>query len=1397
MSLLRILFAAIMFLVPYVATRAALPDRYKFSLLDINSGLSHNQITCFLKDSKGYVWIGTQGGLNRYDGYQITTFRHDSKDSTSIHDNEVQNLYEGPDGYIWVSTYKGLSIYNPKTETFTSGNLAAFLKQYGLQEGTVQSIFKDKQGHFWFIQAGQGLVRYSPKSRKVTKLRHTVGINSSLSSNSVSVMGQNGQGDYWVLHQNGLLEKLSASSLKVVERVNALVDAHQKTAENFTLTIDSDNDLWISTFNRNNGVYLYRTASKILSNFNKSTPDLRLKSNVVGGVVEAEPGQVWVITDHGGINIIHKSTMQVSYVLSSSVEENALVDNSLKAVYKDREGIIWLGTYKKGVNIYHKDMFRFNHYKHQPAVAGSLPYDDVNRFAEDEKGNLWIGTNGGGLLYLDRKTGKYTRYASDPNNPNSIGSDVIVSLLLDRNKDLWIGTYTGGLSKFDGEKFTRIKGNGANSEGLADDNIWEIFEDSDGVLWVGTLGQGLYQYDRVSGTFRQYKLGENEAGSQLSYISAIAEDANKNIWVGGNNGIAVLDKRTGKTMRYRSNPKDSKTLASNNILYIHTDSRKNTWIATSEGLHLYQPKDKSFRLFTQKDGLPHNIVLTILEDDEHNLWVSTPNGVSTVVPQLDAAGKLQVSFRNYDITDGLQGKVFNENAAFKTAKGELIFGGPNGFNVFSPEDLGKDNTKPQLIFTDFQLFNKSLKVGEVRDDRVVLAKALSEGPHIELKHDEDVLTIGFAALSFIHPDRIRYKYKLEGFDKDWHETSPGTRQATYTNLDPGDYEFRVVASNSDGVWSEEGISMKLTVLAPFWRTTTAYVLYVLLSLGLLYSVREFELRRNRRKFLREQEKREVQQMQELNQVKIRFFTNISHEFRTPLALILAPLEKLLKSTSDAEQLKQFEMMNRNSKRLLNLVNQLLDFRKLEVEEAQLHLSEGNVIKFLQTSVQSFSDLSEKKNISLSFQADANSWYTSFDMDKLEKVLFNLLSNAFKFTNEGGKVDVTVKVLQTEAVAEGMKMLELKVQDTGIGIAKDEQEKVFERFFRSDLPTSLVNQGSGIGLAITSEFVKIHGGQISLESELGIGSCFTVRIPMKEIAPVAVVEAHVTESVVPVEDVACLEEVELSVKEKVLKKPVKEKPVLLLVEDNEDFLAYLKDNLEVHFDVLEAPNGKEGWQKALANMPDLIISDLMMPVLDGLEFCKKVKGDSRTSHIPFLLLSAHTAEEQKLRGLNIGANDYITKPFSFELLLSRVNNLVTQNQLLHKALEKKISVQTSQEEIVSLDDKLIQRAIKLVEENLSNPDFSVEYMSKELAISRVHLYKKMVSLTGTSPVEFIRKIRLQHAARLLEKSQLTVSEVAYKVGFNNRKYFTKYFKEEYQVLPSAYAESVRQYEEEIS
>lgn len=1371
------IFCVIIVLLACVVQVKAQPEPYKFMHVNVNDGLSHNEVLSFLKDKRGFLWIGTAAGLNRYDGYTVKVFQHDSRDTTSLIHNGVQDLFDLPDGRIGVLTTTGLTLYDPQTEKFQK-NLSAFYNTYEIPEGALSNVVKDYEGNFWFIHASAGLVRYTVSNGDIVSIRHQRKDTQSIASDSVASLVQDVKGSHWIIHGNGIIEQIGVKGNRhyVTYRNDYLFKQNQGAIRKYRLFTDKDGDLWIFIADDNQGVFYFNITHKSFTHIHKDSPGAHLNANIVRDIEQDNKGLIWVGTDHGGINLIDKQNFSIRYITHDDEDEMSLGQNSINTLYKDTDGIIWAGTYKRGVSYYHENIIRFPLYKHSPGNRYGLPYGDVNRFVEDDKGNIWIGTNGAGLLYFNRATGTFTQYRYNPANANSIGSDVIVSLYIDHTKKLWIGTYYGGLTCYDGAKFIRYNNNPADPSSLSNQNVWEIYEDSRHRLWVGTLNGGLNLFDERTKSFSHYRASDlNSVGSD--YIAAITEDREGDLWIGTTAGVDVLSRQRGRFIHYESESSNPQSLSSNAVLDIREDSKGRIWIGTAGGLNLFDRKGNSFKVFTKEDGLPSNTILTILEDDRGDIWMSTPNGLSQLKITAASDGKVIYTFNNYGEAEGLQGRQFNENAAFKTSQGELIFGGANGFNIFKPSQLGLNKDVPEVVFTDFQLFNKSIKAEEVVDGNILLPTDISTASEIKLPPGKDVFSIEFAALNFFHPEKNRYKYRLEGFHSDWLPADSKSRRVTFTNLDPGEYTFRVIAANNDGFWNDKGAALKIIVLPPFWKTRVALMVYFLLIITGLLITRTLVQQREKMKFIIQQERQEAMHMHELDMMKIKFFTNVSHEFRTPLTLILTPVEKILKQVKDPELQNQFLLIQRNAKRLLNLVNQLLDFRKLEVQEIKFNPSEGDIIYFIKEAVYSFSDLSEKKAIELKFNSTVNSLITIFDQDKLEKILFNLLSNAFKFTPEHGAVTVGVE----QKVEVDGTWLYIEVKDTGIGIAPDKQERIFERFFQNDLPKSMVNQGSGIGLSITKEFTKIHGGSISVESEPGKGSSFMVKLPLQDAANLS---EPITQEVV---EPAQLQEE--SVMENAAARLIK-KPLLLLVEDNEDFRFYLKDNLKADYQIVEASNGKEGWQKVQEHLPDLIVSDIMMPEMNGIDFCKKVKSDQRVSHTPVILLTARAAEEQKVEGFQSGADDYITKPFNFEILASRIQNLIVQREKLHRAFPKQLDVKASELNITPLDEKFIQNAVNCVENNVSKADFSVEDMSRELGISRAHLYKKIIALTGKSPLEFIRTIRLQQAAQLLEKSQLTVAEIAYQVGFNNPKYFARYFKEQYHVLPSAYAAGKR-------
>lgn len=1329
-----------------------------FFKLDTYTGLSHNQVNAILKDPDGFIWFGTMSGLNRYDGYSCRIFRKNYNDSTSLLDNGIGSLYELPHGKLWVGTSGGACIYDSYTEKFDA-DYGGYLRTLGLPAGNIVNIVKGNNGRYWFLYDNLDLYLYVAADKKVTSFRQRLGINRL---GRITSLTETKEGKCWVVYQNGFLQQYDIHANKIIFSSTAL-QAFNQANYPYRLVIDNEGDIWF--WNLNNGVVLFQPKNNSVRQFNENSFPAKLNTNLVTQIVQDNNGLIWVATDHGGVNLINKKdNFRTSYLLNDPKDVRSLSQNSITAMYKDDNGIIWLGTYKQGVNYLNSNIVLFPLYRHQESDKRSLPYDDVNRFVEDRSGNIWIGTNGGGLIYFDRKQNTFKQYLHDPNNKNSLSNNVIVSLCIDHKGVLWIGTYFGGLNSFDGNKFTHYRHSDHDSSSLADDNVWEIMEDREQHLWIGTLGSGLDLFDRQTNRFKHHPLPNN-------IISSMLQDKNGNIWIGTSGGLVGLGKDPAKPVFYQAS-NDKNSLSNNNINCLMEDREGRIWAGTREGLNLFNEQTKQFQTFTTSDGLPDNMILNILEDRHQTLWLSTPNGLCNVIPKQDKAG-LVFSVINYDETNNLQNREFNDNAALKTKAGELIFGGSSGFNIIDPSTIRQPVYRPKIVFTGLQILNENVEPGELINNRVLLQQSLSRLQSIDLKYKENVFSIEFTSPDFAHSPPDKYAYRMEGFNTDWLYANGSQRRATYTNLGPGHYTFEVKALSREGLWSDVK-TLQINIEPPFWRTPVAYMIYVLIAAGLFVLARRITLDRIHMRFELRQQRREAERAHALEQLKTKFFTNVSHEFRTPLSLIIAPLNKIIDHTADEEQRKQLNLVQRNAKRLLNLVNQLLDFRKMEVQEIKLHPSIGDIVRFSKDISHSFMDIAEKKGIQFSFAANIDSLEIYFDKDKMEKILFNLLSNAFKYTHDNGMVSINL-VYNPPAKEEGGGTLAIEVKDTGIGIPADKHDKIFERFFQTDMPADMVNQGTGIGLAITKEFVKLHQGIIRVQSEPEKGTCFTVLLPAKKIGePLPRTTTHPipaaeTEQVI-------LEESQKSGKKK----------TILIVEDNEDLRFYLKDNLKAQYHVEEAVNGKDGWEKIKLLNPDLVVSDIMMPLMDGVELARKIKTETLTAHIPVILLTAMGSEEKQLEGLKVGVNDYITKPFTFEILASRIRNLLAQQMLLQKRFRTQIEVNPSEVTVTSVDEKFLQQALELVEKHMDNPEFSVEDFSRDMFMNRVTLYRKIHSLTGKSPLEFIRSIRLKRAARLLDKSGMSVAEIAYEVGFNNPKIFTKFFKEEFKVTPSQYA-----------
>ena len=1358
--------------------------------IDINDGLSNNQVRAILKDSQGFMWFGTDRGLTRYDGTNFKIFLNSLYDSTSIPFNSIDFLFEDIEQNIWIRSLNEWAIYNPDDESFKRAG--EFYRNTSIPLNSLQSLFADHEGNLWFVCRDFGLYRYSSKTKE-TKAISFIDEIKNIGGIYLNDIDEDSQGNLWTVSNSGMLYKINPVSFDILRRYQ-LEGIENAEIYDFRIFIDTDDDIWVCLPGSPTGVYYINSSTGTIKNYNDASEPIRLNNNLVSSVVEDENGIIWLATDHGGINLVNKSSMTVSYLTNDNENRYSICQNSVTYLYRDSGNMIWAGTYKKGISYYHKNLIRFDHFSHNPSDRNSLPYDDVNCFVEDNKGNLWIGTNGGGLMYWDRRNNTYKRYLNDPKDPASISNNIIVSLYFDRDGILWIGTYFGGLNRFDGTQFKSYRHDPQNPSSIADDRVWEIYEDSRQNLWIGTLNGGLNLFDRESEQFYRYKAEDmNSVGS--NFIISIIEDSEHNLWLGTADGLDRLDLATKRFYHYSPEPGTPGKLSNKNAIDLLEDGRGWIWIGTHQGLNVLDRNEAQFKVFTEKDGLASSNIKTIQEDQQGNIWISTTNGLSKISvvnsedqPSLD---NLEIKVYNYNILDGLQGKEFNEKAVYRTRSGEMIFGGANGFNLFIPENIKEQPSENKILITGLKVFNQTVPVNAPFRNRVILDESITQQNEITLRHNENVFSFAFAALNFFHPEKNSFQYRLLRFNEEWLPIDQRLNEITFTNLNAGTYLLEIRVTNDGNEWTEMQPPLAITILPSFWNSKIAYLIYLVLLILLLWISRRIMLERHRLKFEAEQEHREAERVQQLDALKTKFFTNISHEFRTPLSLIISPLEKIIAHTKDNDTLNNLVLIQRNAHRLLTMVNQLLDFRKMEVQKLEAKNSWGEMIGFIREVSLAFQDLAENKQISLRCKSSVKELYTYFDKDKTDKIVTNLLSNAFKFTPEKGKITLTADLIEKN---DRQTMIRITVKDTGIGIDPEMQEKIFDRFYQSDMPSSIINQGSGIGLSMVSEYVNILEGTIKVESIVGKGSTFTLELPVTLYSEQEIEQLNASEDT-----------------QKTISKPEKTtmlahsktavhdttKKTVLLVEDNAEFRFYLKDNLQKKYNILEAEDGSHGWELTQEHQPDLVVSDIMMPKTDGIQLCTMIKKNRQTRHIPVILLTAKVETEPVIEGFESGADDYISKPFDFRILESRIENLINTREQLRRSYQSMIGITPEKIEVNSQDEKFIKKALETVERYISEASFSVEDFGIEMGMSRVSLYKKMVALINKTPTEFIRIIRLKRAADLLASSQLSVSEIAYKVGFNNPRYFSKYFTAQFGILPSEYIVKHRKNKVQIS
>jgi len=1335
------------------------PTSNKFNTLGLETGLSNANVSVIHQDALGYLWFGTEDGLNRYDGYDFKVYAPNNGGTSQISNSRIFCITEDSLGYIWIGTYDGLNrydrvldefqVYRPVSEEKSSSNA-----------NIVYSTHIDKQGIFW-IGTGNGLFKFDPKTAYFEETENLLDASRSTVINSIindyrgDLLVATGQG-LFSINPDGNVDNLSKKRLTSSDNIISMME-------------DEFNQLWVGHFSSGISVINRKRDSARFYRHEEGEPKT-IPDNYVYNIAINRKGEIWIATDNGLSNYIGKE--QFSNYANDPGDDNSLSSNIITHVFFDQGQRMWVATRLGGICYYDKALDQFNHIKKNNFKSSSLSSDKITGFAESPNGNLAVGTDGGGINIYDIETGNFSRLTQES---HGLSSNKTLAFQYDSKGGLWIGTWGGGLNYYNSKtgEVRVYKHDDVDSKSIADDYIYDIFKSADGTIWIGTWGNGLSKYDPIKDQFNNYSHhSEDPYAFAGSAINQITEDEDGNLFIVTEfEGLEKFNISNEKFHHYKAGGAEG-SLSTNALTAIFIDSQNRIWVGTNGGgLNLFNQADGTFETFTMQDGLPNNVVVGILEDNKGYIWLSTNRGLSKFDTDLR-------TFRNYTKTDGLQDYQFMPRNSLKLSNGWLAFGGNNGFNFFDPASLVENQKAPSVYITDIKLFYKPIRIEPNTDGP--LKKHISFTEEIILDHDENFISLEYTAINYTQSQENQYLYKMDGLHDDWILAGKD-RNVSFTALNSGTYTFRVKASNNDQVWNENPETLVITILPPWWKTNLAIFGYLIGFGCILIAFRTLIIVRTNYINDLKLERLEKENIEGLNKTKLQFFTNVSHEFRTPLTLILGPIDTLIKSGEGGKLFKdQLAVISLNTQRLLRLINQLLDFRSIESNGLQLQVAEGNIVKFIKEIKLSFDGHADQRAIDFQLKSSSNIINVYFDRDQFEKIIFNLLSNAFKNTPDNGRI--FIKVLEQS------NSVQLVVENSGSGIKSEDFERIFERFYTDETNPGT---GTGIGLALTKNLIELHHGSISVKSDESICTSFHVvmRKGKDHFSNSQFIEDFKDSEFIGHYSAQPNELISKSMEDDAAR-DISDMEKIMLVEDNVEVRNYLKTLFLSQYIVLEASNGTEGMDLAIEEIPDIIISDVMMPIMDGITFCKNIKSNVKTSHIPVILLTARTSLIFNVEGLEHGADDYITKPFNADLLKLKVKNMIASRKSLQQYFSdnKELIIEPKRISQTSSDQVFIEQAINSVELNMSNSEYSVDDFGRDMGMSRMQLYRKLKAMTGQSANEFVRLVRIKRAAQLIELNEFTISEVTYKVGFSDLQYFRSCFKKVFGVNPSSYTKS---------
>ena len=1378
------------------------------------NGLSQNTVNSIIQDNDGFLWIATYNGINKYDGYSM-----DHYDITNNHltSNLIHSLFKDNDGNIWAGTPEsGINRINPNTKK----TLAFF--NNSINAGDFR---KNNDSNFQLHQSASGVYFYeSPKggynffeiSDKDTIINHEINITWKSGDSSVDLAKPSKNGKHWFFNSSKGV-KLSQADVafenakialnlinsNITEPIfdNGFVINFHEYSKNMLYFISNKLELIEIKLNNN----LEVISKKRIKIFNDSRGLSKVNYQTINLLSDNKNG-LWI----GGDDILINYNINTGAVFDISESGNNKLENKdIKRLFVDKFNILWVGTYNNGV--YKIDFEKKSFLSSIAFLKKEALYNEVfhkspiKAMCEDNNGNIWLGAGGlGGIakitvdqLEYSLSNSKQKKWDFNYLNTSEIFQKKsffrIKKLLNDSKGNIWVGS-NSGLSKiqllsnsYKTETFEALK----NRSTPSSSPVLAIEEDHLGAIWAGYFGNGLvkltYNSDNSDYDYFAYKNDPKNAESlSNNTIRVITEDSYKNLWIGTALGLNKLKyNKDGSVVfeRFFNNKKDNNSLGNDHVLDVFQSKNGNIYVGTFGGglneITILKNNKYQFKRYTIKNGLPSDVVYHIEEDSSGNLWLMHIRGMSKLNL---TTGKVSY-FKNQS---NLNEYEFRDNSMLKTSSGYIIGGTTTGFSFFDPDKLTENKTKAELVITDFKISNETVNIFEKKQGKAILDKNINQTDKIELAYNLNSFEFGFSSLHFSDPEKNKYKYILEGFDDKWYYSIGNQRRfAAYTNVPAGEYTFKVYGSNSAGMWTDEPKKISVSIKNPWYLTTLSIFLFLILLVTVIYIFVKIRLNQIQLKNKLNIRNAVHKKSEEMNQMKLQFFTNISHELRTPLTLIVGPLEQIMEGSVNLKDLPKLNsIMYKNSIRLLKLINQLLDFRKAESGNLSLMVQNDDLVYFVRDVFTVFKEIALEKEIEFLFLSSEKQIKAWFDNDKIEKILYNLLSNAFKFTPKGKSIKVSVEIKNKDYAI-------IKVIDYGIGIPEEELNSVFERFYQTRNKNISAQEGSGLGLAYIKHLVKIHNGEINIKSKLHEGTTCTVTIPISKTA-------YLKSSIIELQPqkynfnysttgVNVLKESQL-LRGKLVENITEhstETPLILIVEDNRELRDYMVDFLSNDFRVLTANNGKEGLDLAIKNIPNIIICDLMMPIMDGIEMCKTLKTDVNTSHIPVIILTAKSGIENEKEGLETGADEYLLKPFDVDLLKLRLNNILRTKQQWIQKFKTNSSSKPWKELSNKLDQKFIEKSIEIVKKNLDNANFSVEQFALEIGMSRSALFLKLKSVTGQSSSEFIRTIRINNAAKLIRSMKYSISEIIYMVGFSDPKYFRTCFKKQFGMRPSEY------------